>query len=142
MKEKPPPVQVAVGGGSMASRVHISRCASWYNKTPPLQVAGDAHYKCKWGLCANWWQEKHHQRKLQRVKTITQHVPAQYREEIDRQLEEMLQLGIITESNSPWMAPAVYVRKKSGELRMCVDHRELDKRTSKYAYLPPLPDEV
>ena len=34
------------------------------------QVAGDAHCKCKWGLCAIWWQEKHHQCKLQRVKTI------------------------------------------------------------------------
>ena len=32
-----------------------------------------------------------------------QRVPAQYREEINRQLEEMHQLGIITESNSPWM---------------------------------------
>ena len=31
-------------------------------------------------------------------------IPAQYCEEVDRQLEEMLHLGIITESNSPWMA--------------------------------------
>ena len=63
-------------------------------------------------------------------------IPAQYRKEVDKQLEEMLQLGIITESNSPWMAPAVYVRKKSGELRMCIDYRELtDGRRSKVVHI-------
>ena len=46
------------------------------------------------------------------VRVPSWRVPAQYREKTDRQLEEMLQLGIITESNSPWMAPAVYIRKK------------------------------
>ena len=40
------------------------------------------------------------------------------------------------------MAPAVYVRKKSGELRLCVDYRELNKRTQRDAYPLPLPDEV
>ena len=43
----------------------------------------------------------------------------------------MLQKGIIVESSSSWMAPAVYVRKKTGELRLCVDYRELNKRTHK-----------
>ena len=76
------------------------------------------------------------------VRVPPRRIPAQYRKEVDKQLEEMLQLGIITESNSPWMAPAVYVRKKSGELRMCVDYRELNKKTSKDAYPLPLPDEV
>ena len=40
------------------------------------------------------------------------------------------------------MAPAVYVRKKSGELRLCVDYQELNKRTHKDAYRLPLVDEV
>ena len=53
----------------------------------------------------------------------------------------MLQQGIIEESCSPWMAPAVFVRKKSGDIRLCVD-RELNKKTQKDTYPLPLPDEV
>ena len=40
------------------------------------------------------------------------------------------------------MAPAVYVRKKTGEIRLCVDYRELNKRTHKDDYPLPLIDEV
>ncbi len=61
---------------------------------------------------------------------------------MQKQLEEMLDQGSIEESSSPWMAPAVYVRKMSGELRMCVHYRELNKQTAKDAYPLPLPDEV
>ena len=54
----------------------------------------------------------------------------------------MLQKGVIKESSSPWMAPAVFVQKKSGEIWLCVDYRELNKKTQKDAYPLPLPDEV
>ena len=54
----------------------------------------------------------------------------------------MLDEGIIEESSSPWMAPAVFIRKKNGDIRLCVDYRELNKRTVKVAYPLPLPDEV
>ena len=69
-------------------------------------------------------------------------IPAHYVEEVEQQIEEMLAQGIIEESSSPWMAPAVFVRKKTGELRLCVDYRELNKKTMKDAYPLPLPDEV
>ena len=49
---------------------------------------------------------------------------------------------MIEESSSPWMSPAVFVWKKSGEIRLCVDYRELNKKTQKDAYPLPLPDEV
>ena len=54
----------------------------------------------------------------------------------------MLEQGIITRSKSPWMAPTVFVPKKSREVRICIDYHELNKRTSKDSYPLPLPDEI
>ena len=71
-------------------------------------------------------------------------IPAHYRVEVEKQLNDMIEQGIISRSTSSWVAPAVYVRKKTGELilRVCVDYRELNKRTETTAYSVPLPDEV
>ena len=69
-------------------------------------------------------------------------IPVYFQEEVEHQIRNMLQKGIIGESSSPWMAPAVYVQKKTGEIRLCVDYRELNKRTHKDAYPLPLIDEV
>eukprot|EP00731_Ephydatia_muelleri_P024924 Em0017g7a len=76
------------------------------------------------------------------LKVPPRRVPAEYRAEVEGLLKEMLQEGIIEESSSPWMAPAVYVKKKTGEIRLCVDYRALNKQTTKDAYPLPLPDEV
>lgn len=76
------------------------------------------------------------------VRVPPRRVPAHYKEEVEHQIQQMLQEGIIEESSSPWMAPAVFVQKKSGEIRLCVDYRELNKKTQKDAYPLPLPDEV
>jgi len=43
-------------------------------------------------------------------------IPANYRAEVENQVSTMLKQGIIRASSSPWMAPAVFVRKKSGEI--------------------------
>ena len=76
------------------------------------------------------------------VRVPPRKVPAHYRTDIERQLTEMLDHNIISVSSSPWLAPAVYVPKKSGEIRIWIDYRELNKRTVKDVYLLPLPDEV
>ena len=76
------------------------------------------------------------------VRVPPRRIPIYYREEVLKRLQSMLDQGIIKQSNSPWMAPAVFVRKKSGEIRLRVDYRALNKTTSQDAYPLPLPDEV
>ena len=76
------------------------------------------------------------------IRVPPRRIPNHYRQEVERQINEMLEQGIIVESTSPWLAPCVYVPKKNGELRICVDYRELNKRTKKNSYPLPLPDEV
>jgi len=56
---------------------------------------------------------------------------------VDAELEKMLASGVIRPSKSPWGAPVVLVRKKTGELRFCIDFRRLNEVTKKDAY--PLP---
>ena len=76
------------------------------------------------------------------VRVPARRIPNHYRAEIEHQIGDMLEQGIIVESTSPWLAPCVFVPKKNGEIRICVDYRELNKRTQKNSYPLPLPDEV
>lgn len=58
-------------------------------------------------------------------------------QELSSQLQELLDKGFIRPSSSPWGAPVLFVKKKDGSLRMCIDYRELNKLTVKNRY--PLP---
>ncbi|KAI3523729.1 hypothetical protein L1887_02080 [Cichorium endivia] len=58
-------------------------------------------------------------------------------QELSSQLQELLEKGFIRPSSSPWGAPVLFVKKKDGSLRMCIDYRELNKLTIKNRY--PLP---
>lgn len=61
---------------------------------------------------------------------------AQY-EEARKQIDEMLQNGIIRQSNSPYSAPVLLVPKKNGKSRFCVDFRALNERTVKDPFMLP-----
>ena len=52
-------------------------------------------------------------------------------------IQEMLYLGAIRPSNSPWASAIVLVRKKDGRLRFCIDLRRLNNRTVKDVYSLP-----
>ncbi|GKB44186.1 putative reverse transcriptase domain-containing protein, partial [Tanacetum coccineum] len=54
---------------------------------------------------------------------------------LSRQLKELKDKGFIRPSSSPWGAPVLFVKKKDGSFRMCIDYRELDKLTIKNRYL-------
>ncbi|KAJ0590440.1 putative nucleotidyltransferase, Ribonuclease H [Helianthus annuus] len=58
-------------------------------------------------------------------------------QELSTQLQELLDKGFIRPSFLPWGAPALFVKKKDGSFRMCIDYRELNKLTIKNRY--PLP---
>ena len=57
--------------------------------------------------------------------------------ELKIQLQKLLDKEYIRPSVSPWGAPVLFVKKKYGTLRLCIDYRQLDKMTIKNKY--PLP---
>ena len=62
--------------------------------------------------------------------------PAELKE-LKQQLQELTESGFIQPSTSPWGAPVLFVKKKDGSLRMCIDYRLLNSVTIKNKY--PLP---
>ncbi|GKB42445.1 putative reverse transcriptase domain-containing protein [Tanacetum coccineum] len=62
--------------------------------------------------------------------------------ELSEQLQELSDKGFIRPSSSPWGAPVLFVKKKDGSFRMCIDYRELNKLTVKNRYLLPRIDDL
>ncbi|GJY93105.1 putative reverse transcriptase domain-containing protein, partial [Tanacetum coccineum] len=58
-------------------------------------------------------------------------------QELSNQLQELADRGFIQPGTSPWGTPVLFVKKKDGSFRMCIDYRELNKLTIKNRY--PLP---
>ena len=69
-------------------------------------------------------------------------IPPNLFEEVKNHLKEMIQVGAIRCSNSPWANAVVLVRKKDGSLHFCIDLRKLNARTIKDAYSLPHIDET
>ena len=69
------------------------------------------------------------------------YTPSQ-KDEIEKQVSEMLNNGIVQSSNSPYASPVLLVKKKDGGWRMCVDYRHLNALTVKNKYPLPIVDEL
>ena len=54
--------------------------------------------------------------------------------ELKKQLQELLDKGLIQPSVSVWRAPVLSIRKKDGSLRLCIDYQELNRVTVKNKY--------
>nr|GFA74928.1 putative reverse transcriptase domain-containing protein [Tanacetum cinerariifolium] len=63
-------------------------------------------------------------------------------QELANQLKELQDKGFIRPSSSPWGAPVLFVKKKDGSFRMCIDYRELNKLTIKNRYPFPRIDDL
>lgn len=58
-------------------------------------------------------------------------------EAVRKHLRELLEVGVVRESESPFSSPIVVVKKKNGDIRLCIDYRKLNLQTIKDAYALP-----
>ena len=70
------------------------------------------------------------------------HIPPGMYEEVKVHIQEMLDVGVIRPSNSPWASAVVLVWKKDGKLQFCINLWKLNTRTIKDAYSLPWIDEM
>ena len=76
------------------------------------------------------------------IKQIPRRIPQVMRGEVEKIIEEMKLQGVIEESHSPWVSPAVMVKKKDGSIRFCVDYRKLNAVTKKDSFPLPRIDDI
>ena len=64
------------------------------------------------------------------------------KDEIEKQVTHLLQSGMIQQSSSPFASPALLVKKKTGDWKLCVDYRKLNAYTVKNKYPLPIIEEL
>ena len=76
------------------------------------------------------------------VRAMPRRLPYAVRKELEDELKQLLDIGCIEPSNSSYASPLVLVRKKNGNLRVCVDYRNVNKDTVPDRYPIPRIDEL
>ena len=71
------------------------------------------------------------------IACLPRRIPQAFEEKIDELVDDLLTKGIIEESDSPWNSPIVVVKKKNGDIRMCIDFRRINQYTERPIYLIP-----
>lgn len=70
------------------------------------------------------------------------HYSPEHKSVIEKQVQELLQSGLIVHSHSPFASPVLLVRKKDGSWRFCVDYRKLNAMTIKNRFPMPIIEEI
>ena len=69
-------------------------------------------------------------------------IAPKWKDEVKRQIDQLLSLGIIQPSTSPWSSSVVTVKKKDGGVRICIDFRAVNAITQPDPYQMPLIEEI
>ena len=77
------------------------------------------------------------ERRSKPVKIPTRRVPLHYKEDLQKKIYVFLEKELIAPCHSPYSAPAMWVPKKNGKLRLVIDYRQLNKQTIKSTW--PIP---
>ena len=117
---------------SEVDEVHHEMIANLLSKNQDVFVKSDTDIGR-----TNFVKHKINTGETQPIKQRPRRFPAAEQQEIDRQIESMLESGVIDRSESPWASNVVLVKKKDGTKRFCVDYRKLNHVTIKDAY--PIP---
>ena len=92
--------------------------------------------------CTNLVEHEIHLDNEQPFKEPYRRIPPALIQEVREHLKEMLEIGAIRDSKSPFSSNVVIVRKKDGTIRFCIDYRKLNQRTVKDAYAIPRIDDT
>ena len=113
-----------------------------------IQALLQKHEKVFWDLPAGIPQDRGFEHiieleeRTQAVITTPYRHPKRYKDEIEKTIKELLELGYIRPSSSPFASSVVLVKKKDGTLQMYIDYRALNKKTIKNRYPIPRIDEL
>jgi hypothetical protein len=69
-------------------------------------------------------------------------VPYKQKDEVEKLIQTMLKDELIRPSNSPYSSPAIFIRKKDGSWRLCIDYRELNSQTIKNKFSIPMIEDL